>query len=70
MFSVVCIPRFFPHCEARGCGRRAGSGGGRVGGVVAGPRPPQSRACAIDALGSSPDRFAQGVDTLDPQVKE
>ena len=33
--------------------------GGRVGGVVTEPLPPQSRACAIDALGSSPDRFAQ-----------
>ena len=32
---------------------------GRVGGVVTEPLPPQSRACAIDALGSSPDRFAQ-----------
>ena len=32
---------------------------GRVGGVVAEPLPPQTRACAIDALGSSPDRFAQ-----------
>ena len=31
---------------------------GRVGGGIAAPRPPQSRACAIDALGSSPDRFA------------
>ena len=37
---------------------------GRVGGVVAEPRPPQSRACATDALGSSPDRFAQGVSSL------
>ena len=35
--------------------------GGRVGGVVAEPLPPQTRACATDALGSSPDRFAQGV---------
>ncbi len=34
---------------------------GRVGGVVTEPRPPQTRACATDALGSSPDRFAQGV---------
>ena len=34
---------------------------GRVGGVVAEPLPPQTRACAIDALGSSPDRFAQEV---------
>ena len=34
---------------------------GRVGGVVAEPLPPQTRACAIDALGSSPDRFAQGA---------
>ena len=33
-------------------------GTGRVGGGIAAPRPPQSRACAIDALGSSPDRFA------------
>ena len=33
--------------------------GGRVGGGIAAPRPSQSRACAIDALGSSPDRFAQ-----------
>ena len=32
---------------------------GRVGGVVTEPLPPQTRACAIDALGSSPDRFAQ-----------
>ena len=32
---------------------------GRVGGGIAAPRPSQSRACAIDALGSSPDRFAQ-----------
>ena len=32
---------------------------GRVGGVVAEPLPPQTRACAIDALGSSPDRFAR-----------
>ena len=32
---------------------------GRVGECIAAPRPPQSRACAIDALGSSPDRFAQ-----------
>ena len=31
---------------------------GRVGGVVADPRPSQTRACAIDALGSSPVRFA------------
>ena len=34
-------------------------GEGRVGGVVTEPLPPQTRACAIDALGSSPDRFAQ-----------
>ena len=34
-------------------------GWGRVGGVVAEPLPPQTRACATDALGSSPDRFAQ-----------
>ena len=26
--------------------------------------PPQTRACGIDALGSSPDRFAQGVSSL------
>ena len=32
---------------------------GRVGGVVAEPLPPQTRACATDALGSSLDRFAQ-----------
>ena len=32
---------------------------GRVGGVVTEPLPPQTRACAIDALGSSPARFAQ-----------
>ena len=32
---------------------------GRVGGVVTEPLPPQTRAWAIDALGSSPDRFAQ-----------
>ena len=37
---------------------------GRVGGVVTEPLPPQTRACAIDALGSSPDRFAQGVSSL------
>ena len=35
------------------------SSAGRVGGGIAAPRPSQSRACAIDALGSSPDRFAQ-----------
>ena len=34
---------------------------GRVGGVVAEPLPPQTRACGITALGSSPDRFAQGA---------
>ena len=34
---------------------------GRVGGVVAEPLPPQTRACGITALGSSPHRFAQGV---------
>ena len=40
--------------------RHAHHGGiGRVGGGIAAPRPSQSRACAIDALGSSPDRFAQ-----------
>ena len=37
---------------------------GWVGGVVTEPLPPQTRACAIDALGSSPDRFAQGVSSL------
>ena len=37
---------------------------GRVGGVVTEPLPPQTRACAIDALGSSPDRFAQEVSSL------
>ena len=36
----------------------AGWEGGRVGGVVAEPLPPQTRACATDALGSSPDSFA------------
>ena len=34
---------------------------GRVGGVVTEPRPSQTRACAIDALGSSLGRFAQGA---------
>ena len=32
---------------------------GRVGGGIAAPHPSQTRAGAIDALGSSPDRFAQ-----------
>ena len=32
--------------------------------MFAEPLPPQIRACAIDALGSSPDRFAQGVSSL------
>ena len=34
--------------------------GGRVGGVVTEPRPPQSRTCAANASGSSHDSFAQG----------
>ena len=38
---------------------RAFPGASRVGGVVTEPLPPQTRACAIDALGSSPARFAQ-----------
>ena len=33
---------------------------GRVDGVVAEPRPPQTRACAIDALGSSHGSFRSG----------
>ena len=28
------------------------------------PLPPQTRACAIDALGSSPDRFAQACSAI------
>ena len=46
---------------------------GRVGGGIAAPRPSQTRAGAIDALGSSPDRFAQvnvarrGLDVAVPE---
>ena len=41
----------------------------RVGGVVAEPLPPQTRACASNALGSSAGRFAQGSSSPDPQVE-
>ena len=47
------------HPGSHGVAERLPRVKGRVGGVVTEPLPPQSRACAIDALGSSPDRFAQ-----------
>ena len=58
--------RWRASAEPAGCllrTRSADAGGhfGRVGGVVTEPLPPQTRACAIDALGSSPARFAQGA---------
>ena len=57
------------------CSSRCDTGGPssgsccRVGGVVAEPLPPQTRACASNALGSSAGRFAQGSSSLDPQVE-
>ena len=53
--APACARRTLPRAHRRR---------GRVGGVVTEPLPPQTRACAIDALGSSPDRFAQGVSSL------
>lgn len=46
--------------EAQRAGDR--SCGGRVEAVVTEPLPSQTRACAIDALGSSHGRFAQTAD--------
>ena len=50
--------------KSRVLGRVDEQDAGRVGGVVTEPLPPQSRACAIDALGSSPDRFAQACSAI------
>ena len=47
--------------RSRSAANTRSNSAGRGGGVVAEPLPPQTRACGITALGSSPHRFAQGV---------
>ncbi len=59
--AVVCHPLAVSQPEDDGTviGVDMNAGQGRVDGSLAASRPPQTRACASNALGSSHDRFAQ-----------